>query len=328
MKRLLVAVTAVCLLVAAAAFSGVDVPLGELVIAPEDRNPWTHLDLNNGPDEFQFAIVTDRTGGHRAGIFEKAVERLNLLQPEFVLSVGDLIEGGTEDETQLRLEWNEFRGFVSRLEMPFFYVPGNHDISNEVMGRKWKDLFGRSYYHFVYRDVLFLLLNSEDPPGKGPGNLSAEQLAYFRDVLDENRQVRWTVVSLHKPLWTYDEVSQTGWLEMEEALAGRPYTVFAGHRHRYERFLRNGQLYYMLATTGGGSKLRGPEVGEFDHVVWVTMKEDGPVLANLMVGGIFPEDVKSEAEKAAAEKAEAERAAAAKAAEEAAKKAAAEKPAQ
>ena len=58
-------------------------------------HPWSNLDFNNDPDNFQFAIVTDRTGGHRAGVFEDAIRKLNLLQPEFVISVGDLIEGYT-----------------------------------------------------------------------------------------------------------------------------------------------------------------------------------------------------------------------------------------
>ena len=39
--------------------------------------------LNSNPEDFQFAIVSDRTGGHRANIFAQAVERLNLMQPEF-----------------------------------------------------------------------------------------------------------------------------------------------------------------------------------------------------------------------------------------------------
>jgi len=56
-------------------------------------NPWTHLNLYNNPDNFQFAIVADRTGGHRPGVFADAVEKLNLLKPEFVMSIGDLIEG-------------------------------------------------------------------------------------------------------------------------------------------------------------------------------------------------------------------------------------------
>ena len=51
------------------------------------------LEANNAAETFSFAIVSDRTGGHRAQIFSQAVEQLNMLQPTFVLSVGDLIEG-------------------------------------------------------------------------------------------------------------------------------------------------------------------------------------------------------------------------------------------
>ncbi|GAH72348.1 unnamed protein product, partial [marine sediment metagenome] len=50
------------------------------------EKPWTHLNFRNDPNAFQFAIVSDRTGGHRAGAFPEAVRKLNLLQPEFVLS--------------------------------------------------------------------------------------------------------------------------------------------------------------------------------------------------------------------------------------------------
>ena len=89
-------------------------------IQVEAVNPWTHLQLANDPEDFQFAIVTDRTGGHRPGVFPDAVRKLNLLQPEFVMSVGDLIEGYTEDRAVLRTQWEEFVGFVDALDMPFF----------------------------------------------------------------------------------------------------------------------------------------------------------------------------------------------------------------
>src|SRR5262249_52492987 len=88
------------------------------------------------------------------------------------------------------------------------------------------------------------------------------------------------------------EVEKSGWPEVEKLLAGRPYTVFVGHVHRYQRFVRNGQRYYQLATTGGASKVRGTDYGEFDHLVWVTMKKAGPVLANSLLDGILPEDLK------------------------------------
>jgi hypothetical protein len=264
---------------------------GDMLIQVEDRNPWTHLRFNNDPAEFRFAIVSDRTGGHRARVFSQAVEQLNLLQPEFVLSVGDLIEGFTENADRLNTEWKEFQGYVSRLQMPFFYVPGNHDITNLVMQDLWKEKFGRSYYSFSYRGVLFLVLHSDDPPGKG-GHISEEQVEFVKKTLAAHSDSRWTMVYLHKPLWTYANLEKNGWLEVEKGLGNRPYTVFAGHIHHYQKFVRNGRDYYQLATTGGDSKMRGVPYGEFDHLVWVTMKKSGPVLANLLLDGILPEDLR------------------------------------
>jgi hypothetical protein len=293
MKRLVLGLAAVSLLGVAVGFSeqaSTNTRL-ELVIAQEGRNPWTRTDLNNDRDEFQFAIVSDRTGGHRSKIFSQAVARLNLLQPEFVLSVGDLIEGGGNNTERLQAQWKEFDGYISRLQMPFFYVPGNHDIGNATTNQVWGEKFGRRHYHFVYRNVLFLCLNSEDPPGSGAGHFSKEQIDYARQTLAANQDVRWTVVVFHKPVWTAGNLPQTGWLEIEQALKGRSYTVFVGHIHRYQKFVRHGMNYYQLATTGGGSKLRGIEQGEFDHIVWVTMKKTGPVLANVVLDAILPEDL-------------------------------------
>jgi hypothetical protein len=257
--------------------------------AEEGANPWTHLNLQNNPSNFQFAVVTDRTGGMRPGVFEDAVRKLNLLQPEFVMSVGDLIPGYSDKAHEIDTQWDEFTGFVQQLKMPFFYVPGNHDISNSLQAEIWKKRFGRSYHHFVYHHVLFLCLNSEDPPGT---HISQEQIEYVKRTLDENQDVRWTLVFLHKPLWTDPE--PTGWQEVEAMLKRRRHTVFAGHNHTYTNCERNDSHYIILATTGGGTQLRGPVFGEFDHVVWITMTDEGPVLANLMLDGIWDENIRTE----------------------------------
>ena len=154
--------------------------------------------------------------------------------------------------------------------MPFFLaVPGNHDMANAVEIEVWKERFGRRYYHFLYKDVLFLAVNSDDPSeDKAKGGVGPEQIEYIQKVLKENAKVRWTFVCTHKPLWTHDDLDKNGWLDMEKALRGRNYTVFAGHIHRYQKFVRQGMNYYQLATTGGGSKLRGVRYGEFDQIAW------------------------------------------------------------
>ena len=265
--------------------AGVD-PNLEIGVSKQ-ANPWTHLDLYNDSDNFQFAIVSDRTGGHRPGVFASAVEKLNLLKPEFVMSIGDLIEGGIEDDDELNRQWDEFDGFVNKLQMPFFYVPGNHDISNEVMAQKWAERLGQSYYHFVYRNVLFLCLNTEDPSRR---SISDRQIEYFRKVLKTNSNVRWTLVFIHQPVWKGEVLEN--WQKFELLLADRDYTVFAGHKHTYNKSIRNGRRYYVLATTGGssGDQPNGLAKCKFDHVVWVTMTDDGPVMANLLLEGILNDE--------------------------------------
>ena len=265
----------------------------------QGRNPWTSLQLNNRPATFRFAVVSDRTGGHRPGVFTRAVRMINMLQPEFVMSVGDLIEGGTEDPGQWALEWSEFESKLEALQMPFFFCIGNHDMSNLPMSDNWKRKFGRSYYSFRYHDVLFMVLNSEEPrPAKVAYKFGPTQQEWVRDTLRKNADVRWTFVFFHKPVWVYtkaDSVAQ-GWAAIESALQSdkRPFTIFVGHEHNYAKFVRGGHDYYMLATTGGSSLMRGVPYGEFDHVAWVTMKDNGPVISNILLEGVQPNNVRVE----------------------------------
>lgn len=306
MNRLLLAGAAVVVIVAAVLVSRAIPTAAEPAAADpmairassEDKNPWTGLKANNDPDSFQFAVVSDRTGGNRGKIFTRAVERLNLLQPEFVLSVGDLINGYTTKPEQLEKEWAEFNGITAKFDMPFFYVPGNHDLTNKAQHDDWRARFGRKFYHFTYKGVLFFAVNSEDEDATEPDEkkkykasyVSAAQTEYFKKVLTEAKDVRWVMVFVHKPLWTEKDLDKNGWAAFEKALEGRTYSVFCGHVHRFQKFVRNGMNYYQLATTGGGSRLRGVEYGEFDHVTWITMKKGGPVISHVMIDGILPED--------------------------------------
>ena len=116
------------------------------------------------PANFQFVVVGDRTGRHRPGVFEQAMKQVDALQPEFVINVGDLVEGYSEDMAEVGRQWDELKPAIDGLGMPFFYVPGNHDLSNDGMRKIWRERFGADYYHFVYKDVLFIVLNTEDPP--------------------------------------------------------------------------------------------------------------------------------------------------------------------
>ena len=255
-----------------------------------ENKPWTDTLINDSDQKFTFAVVTDRTGGHRKGIWEKGVKKLNLMQPAFVVSVGDLIEGYTENIRQINRQWNEFNEMVNQLEMPFFYVAGNHDYTNETMENEWFKRYGTDHYHFLYNNVLFICLNSEHGHTalKNP-DLGDHQVEFVDELLNKYNDVRWTMVFMHQPLWLRE--SGKNWLKIENLLENRKHSVFTGHHHKYTLYERNKNDYFVLSTMGGGSELRGKEYGEFDHFLFITMTKKGPRFANLMLDGIEDKNI-------------------------------------
>jgi predicted phosphodiesterase len=280
--------------------------------------PWVHENFDAADDKFTFAVFSDLTGGERPRIFEIAVEQLSLLRPELIINVGDLIDGGTDDPEEIDGQWNSFNERASRASAPIFYVGGNHDLSSEMLQDIWDDRYGHRYYGFVYKDVLFLVLDTEDntpermreikelrdtaleiAAAEGPeaaeqteyfmlpeqtaGNISAEQSQYFLDVIAENSDVRWTFLFMHKAPWEREDMETFS--AIEQALSDRPYTLFNGHVHAYEHIERFGRDYIRLATTGG---VQFPNRGRSaDHVTLVTVSESGVDIANLLMAGIL-----------------------------------------
>jgi len=254
--------------------------------------PWTSLPAGPPAGEFQFAVVSDNSGTPRPGIWREAMHKLNLLQPEFVVSIGDLIEGYVSTPEQLHRQWDQFFEDLAPLQAPFFFVAGNHDVGRPIWYDVYRKRVGPTWYYFIYRDVLFLVLDTNDGAEHGTG-MSDQQIDWIEKVLLEypNTQVQWTMVFQHKPLWN-DKNPQ--WNRVKRMLADRQQvTVLAGHIHEYMATQIDGIEYVAMATTGGGSPLRGRDAGEVDHVMWVTMKEDGPVVANLELDGILPIDFRT-----------------------------------
>ena len=72
---------------------------------------------------FHFVIYGDRTGGPPSGldVLRQAVHDTNLLDPDLVLTVGDLIPGYTSGKTWLK-QAKTYRGIMQGLRMPWFPV--------------------------------------------------------------------------------------------------------------------------------------------------------------------------------------------------------------
>lgn len=200
--------------------------------------------------DFRFAVAADRTGGERPEVFRRGLERIREYGPDFIVSVGDLIDGYTTDRAHANRQWDEFLSLSGRFGMPFFYVPGNHAYSNRELARIWEERFGRSYYSFRIGNALFLMLNSEELLDDGRVGISDRQADYFSSVLSEAAGEGPVFVVMHSPLWFSD--SDPNYRRIEQLLLPRRnVTVFSGHTHRYYHADKHGWPHYNLATMGG-----------------------------------------------------------------------------
>jgi hypothetical protein len=127
-----------------------------------DAKPWTKTPAPSAGGQVTFAIIGDLNSGQRTGVFEIAAQQLSLLKPKFILSIGDLVEGGTEDSIKLKMVYDEFDARVAKAGVPFFHVGGNHDLTSPKTRSFWEKNYGRRYYHFIYENILFLVIDSED----------------------------------------------------------------------------------------------------------------------------------------------------------------------
>ena len=265
--------------------------------APElpARAPTVQQPFTNDKDKFSFAILGDKTGGgqDKWPIFDRAINEINELDPDFVIMTGDQIQGYTDNLSTLEQQWAEFREHQSRLRIPFLPAPGNHDISNPVMYDYWVNHIGLTYYAFTYKECLFLLLNTEERQGGATGWFGDKQIAYVIETLEKQKNVRHTFLFMHKPAWLH---SDSDWDAIEVGLTDREYTVFAGHYHNLTLHTRRDHRYFVLGTLGG--RLTPKEVkefGAFDHYSIVTVDDNDVSVAIIEPGNVHPANISTPA---------------------------------
>ncbi|MEM7456495.1 MAG: LamG-like jellyroll fold domain-containing protein [Planctomycetota bacterium] len=257
---------------------------------------------------FHFAIYGDRTGGVPAGlrILEQAVTDTNLLDPDLVMTVGDLIQGYNEEPEWLE-QMQEYKAIMDRLNMSWFPVAGNHDVYWRGNGpapaghheSNYETHFGPLWYSFEHKNAGFIILYSDegDPESNEKGfragrlqTMSDEQLAFLHSALEEHAQADHVFVFLHHPRWIGGGYEGGNWDAVHDLLkaAGNVSAVFAGHIHRmrYDG-PTDGIEYFTLATTGGGLGQEIPGAGTLHHLNLVTVREDRFTVATIPIGAVI-----------------------------------------
>ncbi|MBK7643450.1 MAG: metallophosphoesterase [Planctomycetes bacterium] len=230
------------------------------------------------------------------------MDEVNLLAPDFVINVGDMVQG-YNDTPEWLTQMREYKATMAKLACPWFPVVGNHDLYWRGKGPRPRDEheadyeshFGPLWYAFRHKGSWFLALDSDegDPAsGKKEFNdpacqtMSPEQFTWLGNTLQKAKSADNVFVFLHHPRWLKNNYGDD-WERVHQLLAanGNVRAVFAGHIHhmRYDG-KRDGIEYFAMATVGATYDEVAPRAGYLHEYHVVTVRKDRLAVASFPVG--------------------------------------------
>jgi hypothetical protein len=217
-------------------------------------------------EAFRFAVVGDTKS---IGTFERIAEELRHQALDFAVLLGDVAYNGTESfHRWLRSEINEYK-----LEVPTFYIIGNHDVDPATFPvRRFEEIYGPGIFSFVYQDCLFIGLRILDEPYSNQESI--DFLTHIASGPTERFRHKFVFMHIPPPISAdFSARSFNGGAKLV-ALFKKVQAdyVFAGDFHGYAR-TRFGLTNY-LVTGGGGARLKNKKFKQFHHAVVVTVSQD------------------------------------------------------
>jgi len=158
---------------------------------------------------------------------------------EFAIVLGDIMDN------DLSL-YPYYLDVCATSKIPFYHVPGNHDLNFEADSDKhsldtYSSYFGPPYYSFDYGEVHFVVLDTVKYTGNNSyfGHIGEQQLEWLKNDLQYVPHDQLIVISTHIPLYSNvdnpgkDHVSDRK--ALFEVLKGRDKVlVLSGHTHTLE----------------------------------------------------------------------------------------------
>jgi predicted phosphodiesterase len=161
----------------------------------------------------------------------------------FAIFLGDIVY----DNKQLYEQTNKV---LAKLNIPMYFVPGNHDMDYDSDGDKlslesFKKTYGPQYYSFEYGNVHFIVLDNIDYKGNidgkktYTGGIDKQQLIWLKSDLDNTEPDKLVVINMHIPVNSiggdYDANKILNKDELFEILDSREKVILlCGHTHTQE----------------------------------------------------------------------------------------------
>ncbi|MBN2362919.1 metallophosphoesterase [candidate division WOR-3 bacterium] len=236
--------------------------------------------------DIHFAVMGDRTGGHVEGVFEKALVQADMLDPDLIINVGDLIEGYSENEQEITEEWNELLPHIRNLSCPFYFTPGNHDITNDVQDAIYRSMVGEPYYSFDHGKFHFIVLDNSRL--ENSSEYSRDQIEWLEEDLKKNSEASQIFVFYHKPFW-FETLSQGQDEPLHDLFVKYGVdAVFTGHYHIYFSAEIDGIKYTGVGSSGAETHLG--ILGPAYHFLMVSADDKNIEIAVISLEGVHSWD--------------------------------------
>lgn len=231
------------------------------------------------------AVISDLNGRYGSTDYsrdvDRAVDRIIALNPDAVISTGDMVAGQRTNphlsNAETNAMWSAFHTHVTdRLAaagIPLLVTPGNHDASayggfeaeRRNYDRTWTKhspdvpiLDGERYpfrYAVSLGGVLFISLDVTKV-----GKLPAEEMDWLDQILtSESPRHRATVLFSHLPLWPVAEKRKSDAIAdnaLQALLERHNVDVYlSGHHHAYYPGVFGDVLFVAQACLGGGARM-------------------------------------------------------------------------
>jgi len=229
------------------------------------------LAADSPKNDFRFCILGDRTGDAQIGIYERVWKEIDAHHPDFVINVGDTIQG--YNDATAASEWRALRPLWDSFRHPIYFTPGNHDIWSAASRVIYEQQTKRpAFYGFDYQNAHFTVLDNSETTDLSLV-LSDEQMQFLARDLVQNRDRDPKFVFFHKPVWLIPVKFQSSQFPLHQLISryGVRYVV-SGHGHQYVRAVQDGIVYLEAPSSGGKLKGEGFAQGWFFGHVLVTVK--------------------------------------------------------
>ncbi len=267
-----------------------------------------------------FAIMGDAAPPNDAtpGYLRQAVEELNRLRPDLVLTTGNQIAGYTRSVDEYIAEATAYRKTMAALQMPAYFCAGDHDVESGTRDRGdrrfeklYEKAFGPLYYSLDFRDIHIITLYTEGSLTGSP-TISDVQMAWLEQDLNrtfDNHKIAHVFIILHRPLW---QLPTSNWDKVHRKLLAfnrRPLVtvegypdnlpasavprieaVFAGHEGAFSQEPpRDGINYYVLGPLGACVD-GDAAAGRMQHYTFIHTDTSGVHVAEIRPGNVLPDD--------------------------------------